>query len=73
VVQVISHTPQPVCELSDFRGHTVGDKFYNYKLMKVYVSPETEFKAYKIVFSHLCSHIIKNLFTLDTTAPLTLG
>jgi hypothetical protein len=51
VVQVISRTPQPVCKLSDLCGCTFGDQFYNYELVKVEVSLETELKVDKIICS----------------------
>jgi len=41
--------PQPVYELSDLEDRGIEGKFYNYELVKVTVSPETEFQIDKIV------------------------
>ena len=47
VVKFIQRVPQPVYELSDLQDHPTEDQFYNYKLLKVTVSPK--FEIYKIV------------------------
>ena len=41
--------PQPVYELSDLEDRGNEGQFYNYELVKVTVSPETEFQIDKIV------------------------
>ena len=41
--------PQPAYELSDLQDRHVEVQFYNYELVKVTVSPETEFQIDKIV------------------------
>jgi hypothetical protein len=41
--------PQPVYELSDLQGRPIEGQFYNYELVKVAVSPQTEFQIDKIV------------------------
>ena len=49
VVKVIRRVPQPVYELSDLQGRPIEGRFYNYELVKVVVSPDTEFQINKIV------------------------
>jgi hypothetical protein len=49
VVKVIHRVPQPVYELSDLQGQPIEGQFYNYELVKVTVSPQTEFQIDKIV------------------------
>jgi hypothetical protein len=41
--------PQPVYELTDLQDRPIESQFYNYELVKVTVSPETEFQIDKIV------------------------
>jgi hypothetical protein len=41
--------PQPVYELSDLQDCPIGGQFYNYEVVKVIVSPESEFQIDKIV------------------------
>jgi hypothetical protein len=41
--------PQPVYELTDMQDRPIGGQFYNYELVKVTVSPQTEFEIDKIV------------------------
>ena len=41
--------PQPVCELADLQDRPIEGEFYNYELVKVTVSPQTEFEIVKIV------------------------
>jgi len=41
--------PQPVQELSDLQDCPIEDHFYNYDLVNVTVSPQTEFEIDKIV------------------------
>jgi hypothetical protein len=48
-VKVIPRVPQTVYELSDLKGRPIEGKFYNYELVKVVVSPHTEFQIDKIV------------------------
>jgi len=43
VVKVIPRVPQPVYELSNLQDRRIKGKFYNYELVKVTVSPESEF------------------------------
>ena len=49
VVKVIPSVPQPVYELSDLQGRPIEGQFYNYELIKVTVSPQTEFQIVKLV------------------------
>ena len=49
VVKVIQRMPQPVYELSDMQDRPIEGQFYNYELVKVTVSPQTEFQIDKIV------------------------
>jgi hypothetical protein len=41
--------PQPVYELSDLQACPIEGQFYNYDLVKVTVSPQTDFQIYKRV------------------------
>ena len=43
VANVIQRVPQPVYELTDFQDRPIECEFYNYELVKVTVSPQTEF------------------------------
>ena len=49
VVKVFQRLPQPVYELSDLQARPIEGQFYNYELVKVTVSPQTEFQIDKIV------------------------
>ena len=49
VVKVIPRVPLPVYEQSHLHGRPIGRQFYNYELVKVTVSPQTEFQIGKIV------------------------
>ena len=49
VVKVIQRLPQSVYELSDLQARPIEGHFYNYVLVKVAVSPQTEFEIDKIV------------------------
>jgi len=49
VVKVIPHVPQPVYELSDLQARPNEGQFYNYELVKVVVSSQTEFQIDKIL------------------------
>jgi len=49
VVKVIPRLPQPVYELSYLQGRPIEGQFYNYELVKVTVSPQTEFQIDKMV------------------------
>jgi len=49
VVKIIHREPQPVYELSGLHGRPIEGQFYNYELVKVTVSPQTEFRMDKIV------------------------
>jgi hypothetical protein len=51
VVKFIQRMPQPVYELSDLQGRTFEGQFYNYELITVDVSPQTEFQIDKLVFT----------------------
>jgi len=61
VVKVIARVPQPVYELSDLQDRGIEGKFYNYELVKVTVSPETEFQIDKIVCTRNKNGIIQHL------------
>jgi hypothetical protein len=49
ILKVIQRMPQPVYELSDMTARPIEGQFCNYELVKVTVSPETEFQIDKIV------------------------
>ena len=49
VVKVIRRVPQTVYELSDLQSRPIEGQFYNYELVKVTVSPDTEFEIHKIL------------------------
>ena len=49
VANVIQRVPQPVYELTDLQDRPTEGQFYNYELIKVTVSPQTEFEIHKIV------------------------
>jgi len=49
VIKVIPRVPQPVYELSDLQNRPIEGQFYNYELVKVVVSPQTEFEIDKIL------------------------
>jgi hypothetical protein len=61
VVKVITRVPQPVYELSDLQDRGIEGQFYNYELVKVIVSPETEFQIDKIVCTRNKNGIIQHL------------
>ena len=47
IVTVIQRVPQPVYELYDMQDRPTEREFYNYELVKVTVSPRTEFEKEK--------------------------
>jgi len=49
VVKVIQRVHQPVYELTDLQDQPIEGQFYNYELVKVTVSPQTEFEIDKIM------------------------
>ena len=49
VDKVIQRVPQPVYEQSDLQGRPIEGQFYNYEIVNVTVSPQTEFETDKIV------------------------
>jgi len=49
VVKVIHCVPQPVYEWSGLQDRPIEDQFYNYELVKVTVSPQTEVQIDKIL------------------------
>ncbi len=55
--------PQPVYELSDMQDRPIEGQFYNYEIVKVTVSPQTEFHIDKIVLSRnkggIKQHLVK--------------
>jgi hypothetical protein len=53
--------PQPVYELSDLQAQAIEGQFYNYELVKVTVSPQTEFQIDKIVRTRNKSGIKQHL------------
>jgi hypothetical protein len=74
VVKVIHLIPQPVYELTDLQGRPIEGQFYNYELVKVTVSPETEFQIDKIVRTRK-RVVLNNIFSSgkDTTRFSTRG
>ena len=63
VVKIINRTPQPVYELADLNNRPIEGQFYNYELVKVIVSPETEYHIDKILGSRnnrgIKQHLVK--------------
>ena len=49
VAKIIQRVPQPVYELTDLQDRPIEGQFYNYELVKVTVTPQTEFEIDKIV------------------------
>jgi hypothetical protein len=49
VAKVIPRVPQPVYELRDLQNRCIEGQFYNYELVKVTITTETDFKINKIV------------------------
>jgi hypothetical protein len=61
-VKVTHRMPQPVYELRDLKGRPIEGQFYNYELVRVTVSPETEFQIDKIVRTRKKGGIKQHLF-----------
>jgi hypothetical protein len=63
IVKVIPRVPQPVYELSNLQTRPIEGQFYNYELVKVSVTPESEFQIDKIVRTRnkdgIKQHLIK--------------
>lgn len=63
VVKVIRRIPQPVYEVEDLRSQPIEGQFYNYELVKITVSPDTEFQIDKILRSRtkggIKQHLVK--------------
>jgi beta-lactamase class D len=55
--------PQSVYEMLDMQVRPIESQFYNYELVKVTVSPETEFKIYELVLTYnnggIKQHLVK--------------
>jgi hypothetical protein len=49
VAKVIHLKPQPVYQLTDLQDRTIEGQFYNYDLVKVSITPDTEFQIDKIL------------------------
>jgi hypothetical protein len=49
VAKILQRVPQPVYELTDLQDRPIEGQFYNYELVKVTVSPQTEFEIDKPV------------------------
>ena len=49
VVKVVPRVPQPFYELSDLQNRPIEGQFYNYEIVKVFVSPQTVFEIDKIL------------------------
>jgi hypothetical protein len=74
VVKVIPRVPQPVYELSDLQDRPIEGQFYNYELVKVVVSPQTEFEKIKYC-AHVSEIALNNFLSSgkDTIKLVTLG
>jgi len=63
VVKVIRRMSQPVYEISGLQDRPIEGQFYNYELVKVTVSPQTEFQIDKMVRTHnkdgIKQHVVK--------------
>jgi len=74
VAEVIQRVPQTVYEMTELQDLPMESQFYNYLLVKVTVSPQTEFEIDKIVRTRNKNGIKKLLSSgEDTTSHLTLG
>ena len=73
MVKVIRRVPQPVYELSDLQDRPIEGQFYNYELVKVTVSPDTESEIDKIVRTRKKVGINNLSSGKDTTKHSTLG
>ena len=60
-MKVVPRVPQLVYELSDLQNRPIEGQFYNYELVKVVVSPQTEFEIDKILRTRIRNGI-KQLF-----------
>jgi xanthine dehydrogenase molybdopterin-binding subunit B len=49
VANVIQRRPQPVYQLTDLQGRPIEGQFYYYELVKVSVTPDTDFQIDKIL------------------------
>ena len=65
---------QPFYERTDTQNRSIKDQFYNYELVKVTVSHQTEFEIDKMVRS-CYKEVLNNILSSreDTTGHLTLG
>jgi hypothetical protein len=74
VFKVSHRLPQPVYVLSELQDPLIESQFYNYELVKVTVSPQTEFQIDKIV-RHGTRTALNNILSSgeDTTRPSTVG
>jgi len=61
VVKVIQCLPQPVYELSDLQDRAIEGQFYNSDLVKLTLSPQTEFQIDKSVRTRNKGDINNNL------------
>ena len=66
--------PQPVYELTDLQDRPIEGQFYNYVLLKVTFSNQTEFEIDKIV-ALVTRAVLNNILSSgeNTTGHLTLG
>jgi hypothetical protein len=62
VAKVIHRKPQPVYKLTDLQDWPIEGKFYNYELVKVTLTPDTEFQIDKIVSTRNKNGIRQHLF-----------
>ena len=63
IFKVNHRVPQPVYDLSGLQNRPIEYQFYNYELVKVTLSPQTEFHIDKIVHTRsidgIKQHVVK--------------
>jgi len=63
IFKIIHRVPQPVYELPDLQDRLIEGQFYNYELVKVTVSPQSELKIDKILLTRnndgIKQHLVK--------------
>jgi hypothetical protein len=63
VAKVFQRKPQPVYQLTDLQDRPIEGHFYNYELVKVTITPDTEFEIDKILRTRnkngITQHLVK--------------
>ena len=71
VVKVLQRVPQIVYELPDSQGRPIEGQFYKYELVRVTVSPQTDFQIRRTHNENGSKNILSS--GEDTTRSSTLG